>query len=83
MTTWTIILIVVVWSVGAVLTYGLQFAYWQGKFHTIAKENYNHNLRYSLLTSLFFPLSLIAWLLFIVFIKLRDGKQVYYEFKFK
>ncbi len=79
----TTILIVAMWLVGVILTYGLMFAYLQGRFYLIAEEGYKVDAIFSLIVSLFAPFSSIAWLLFIGFIKLRDGEQVYYGFKFK
>lgn len=61
-------LFVFVWLLCAVLTYGLQLAFWQRKFPTIAAESYKRDVISSAVSSLLLGWSgLIGWCLFTTF----------------
>lgn len=54
------IICIVIWVVCAILSAGIEFAYWQGKYPEIAKDEYQEDLGVSLLRGMTMgPISLI------------------------
>ena len=49
-----------VWVVCGVLSYGLNFAFFQRKFPTLADEEYARDLRFAVITSFLGPVALFA-----------------------
>lgn len=56
-----LILFIMFWGVCGVLSYGLGFAYWQRKWPNLAKEDYEHDRRWSAFLALLGPFTLIAY----------------------
>mgnify|MGYP007065736812 CR=1 FL=1 len=59
----SIVSIIILWLGCSALSYGLLFAFFQGEFKLIAKEEYWKDVRFCLLSSLGGPLTLIVTLI--------------------
>jgi len=70
------IIIIPIWLLCSFLNYGLEFAYWQNKWPTIAKQHYKQDKKEAIFMSMFGPLALIITLSFII-------QDKYYGFKLK
>ena len=57
-------LLIIVYIIGAILMYGLEFAYWQREYATISHYYYIQDLLVSILFGILFPVSFIAFILF-------------------
>lgn len=56
-------IIFIVWLILAVLTYGIEFAYWQEKYPTLAEKYYWQDVTFSAVYAVAVPLSLPAVLI--------------------
>jgi len=75
----TVIILIIVYIIGAILAYGRSLYYWQAKFPLLAKEQYVSDLRFSIFISLF---SWASYFVIFIFSWAYDAKK-YKGFKFK
>ena len=61
-----IYLLIILYIIGGVLTYGLNFAYMQKEFPTLAKEHKNKDRIESIILGLLWPIGLFAIILMII-----------------
>lgn len=74
-----LIAVAIIWAICGFLSFGLQFAYYQRAYPTLAKEYRSNDLLFCFLTSLFGPIALVSNLLFINFV----SNYGYQGFKWK
>ena len=55
-------LIIVIWIILSILTYGMHFAYFQRKYSIIAEEEYREDMAHAVLVAILSPISF--WVIF-------------------
>ncbi len=59
------IIFIIIWLICGILAFGLDFAYWQRAYPTLAKLNYKRDLFHAFIAFLFGPIGLLTQALFL------------------